>query len=62
MFSVCTVLPDSKEIKIGSSNKEASLSADKDIGIVLVSCCLWKCIPTSISGRVNISKVLGCHL
>ena len=39
MFSGCTVLPDSKETKLGSSNQEASLSASKNIGIVLVSCC-----------------------
>ena len=40
MFSGCTGLPDSKEIKIGSSNQEGSLSAYKNIGIVLVSFCL----------------------
>ena len=62
MFSGCTVLPDSKETKPGSSNQDASLSVDKNIGIVLVSCCSWKCIPTTISGGVNISEVPGCHL
>ena len=29
MFSGCTVLPDSKETKLGSSNQEASQSAGK---------------------------------
>ena len=62
MFSGCTVSPDSKETKFGSSNQEASLSAGKNIGIVLVSCCSWKCIPTYISGGVDISEAPGCHL
>ena len=57
MFSSCTVPPDSKETKLGSSNQEASLSADKNIGIALVSCCSWKCIPAAISGGVHISEV-----
>ena len=35
MFSGCTLRPDSKETKLGSSNQEASLSAGKNIGIVL---------------------------
>ena len=29
MFSVCTVLPDSRETKLGSGNQEASPLADK---------------------------------
>ena len=61
MFSGCTVLLDSKETKLGSGNQEASLSADKNIGIVLVSYCSYKCVPTAVSGGVNISKVPGCH-
>ena len=62
MFSGCTVPPDSKETKLGSSNQEASLSAGKNIGIVLVSCCSWKCIPIAISGSVDISEIPECHL
>ena len=62
MFSGCTVLPDSKETKLGSSNQEASLSAGKNIGIDLVSCCSWKCILIAISGGMDISEVPGCHL
>ena len=57
--------PDSKVIKLGSSNQEASLSAGKNIGIVLASCCSWKCIPTVISSDVDISggaDISGCHL
>ena len=62
MFSGCTVPPDGKETKLGSSNQEASLSAGKNIGIVLVSCCSLKYIPTAISGVVDISEIPGCHL
>ena len=54
--------PDSKETKPGSSNWEASSSAGKNNGIVLVPCRTWKCIPTAISGGVDTSKVPGCHL
>ena len=39
MFSGCTVPPDSKETKPGSSNQEAFSSAGKNTGIVLVPCC-----------------------
>ena len=35
MFSSCTVLPDSNEIKLRSSDQEASPSAGKDIVVVL---------------------------
>ena len=54
--------PDGKETKLRSSNQEASLSAGKNIGIVLVSCCSWKCIPIAISGGVDISEIPECHL
>ena len=62
MFSGCTMLPDSKETKLGSSNQEASPSAGKNTGIVLVPCRTWKCVPTAISDGVDLSKVPGCHL
>ena len=48
-FSGWTVLPDSKESKLGSSNHAASPSAVKNTGLVLVSCCAWKCVPKAIS-------------
>ena len=38
MFSGCTVPPDSKETELGSSDKEASPSAGKGTGVVLVPC------------------------
>ena len=62
MFSGCTVPPDGKETKLRSSNQEASLSAGKNIGIVLVSCCSWKCILIAISDGVDISEIPECHL
>ena len=54
MFCGCTVLPDSKETELGSSEQEASPSAGKNTGIVLVPWKnhfrTWKCAPTAISG------------
>ena len=61
MFSGCTVPPDSKETEIGSSDQEASPPAGKNAGIVLVSCCTWKCIH-GVSQGVDISEVPECHL
>ena len=52
MFSGCTVPPDSKETKLGSSDQEASPSASKN----------FKCAPTAIFGGVDISEVPGFHL
>ena len=62
MFSGFTVPPDSKETKLGSTDQEASPSAGKNTGVVLVPCRAWKCVPTAISGGVDISEVPGCHL
>ena len=62
MFPGCTVLPDSKEIELGSSDQEASPSAGKNTGVLLVHVRPWKCIPTAISCGVDISEVPGCHL
>ena len=62
MFSDCTVPCDSKETELGSSDQEASPSAGKNTRIVLVPCHTWKCVPTAISGGVDISEVPGGHL
>ena len=62
MFSGCTVLPDSKETVLGSSDQEASLSVGKNTGIILVPCRTWKCVSTAISSGVDISEVPDCHL
>ena len=58
MFSDCTVPPYSKEAELDSSNQEASLSAGKNTGIVLMPCLAWKCGPMAISSGVDISEVL----
>ena len=52
MFSCYTVPPDCHETELGSSNVEVSPSADKNTGVVLVPCL---CIPTALSGDVDIS-------
>ena len=62
MFSGSTVLPDSKETELGSIGQEASPSAAKNAGIVSMPCHAWKCVPTAISGGVDISEVPVCHL
>ena len=52
MFSAYTVLPDSKETELESSDQEASPLAGKNTGVVLVPCshmeahpysCFWWC-------------------
>ena len=62
MLSDCNVPPDSKETQLGSSNQEASPSAGENTGVVLVPCHAWKCVPTVISGSVDISEIPGYHL
>ena len=59
MFFGCTVLPDSKEIKLGSSNQEAFPLAGKNTVVVLVLCCTWKFVPTAISSGVVFPRSLG---
>ena len=52
-ISGCIVPPDSKEMELGSSDQEASPSAGKNTGTVLVPCRAWKCISTAISSGVD---------
>ena len=59
MFSGCTVLHDSKDTELGSSDQKASPSAGKNTGAVLVPC---SCMAIAISGGVDISEVPKCHL
>ena len=49
---------DSKEAEIGSSDQDPSPSAGKNTGVSLMSCCAWICVPTAISGGVDISEDL----
>ena len=54
------MLPDTKDTELGiSDNQKASPSAGKNTGIVLVPCHAWKCVPTAISGGVDISEIPG---
>ena len=54
--------PDSKETELGSSDQEASPSASKNTGVVLVPCSCMEVHPTAISNGVDISGIPGCHL
>ena len=62
MFSGSTLLPDSKVTELRSSDQEASPSAVKNTGVVLVPCRAWKCVSTANSGGADISKVPGSYL
>ena len=55
VFSGCTVLPDSNETELRSSDQEATHLQVKIL-------CAWKCVPTVISSGVDISEVPGGHL
>ena len=56
------VFPDSKETELGSSSQEASPSAGKNTGVVLVTCSCMEVCPHSYFQWVDISEVPGCHL
>ena len=62
MFSGCTVLPDIKETKLGSSDQKASPWGVISTRVILVPCHTLKCAPTAISGGVDISEVPRCYL
>ena len=47
VFSGCTVPSDSKETEVGSSDQEASPSAGKNTGVVLVPCSRMEVRPYS---------------
>ena len=53
MFSGCTVLPDIKETKLGSSNQEAFPSAGKNTGVSVMS---HMEVSTTISDSADISE------
>ena len=61
MISGCTILPDSKETKLGKGNQEVSPSVRKNAREVLVPCRARKCVPTAISGGDHIPEISGCH-
>ena len=61
MISGCTMLPDCKKTKLGSSSQEVSPSSDKNTREALVPCFTWKCVPIAISGGMDILVVPRCH-
>ena len=61
MYSGCTVPPNRKEAKLGSSDQEASSSVGKNIGIVLGPCLTRNFVPIVISDCVDIYEVPGWY-
>ena len=54
-----------RRLKLEVATKRLLHQQVKNTGVVLVLCsdvCAWKCVPTAISGGVDISEVPGCHL
>ena len=45
MFSGCIVPRDSNKTELENNDQQASPSAGKNIGVVLMSCRAWKCVP-----------------
>ena len=62
MLSGCTLPPDSKKTELVSNVQETSPPAGKNTEVVVVPCCTWKCLPTAISGGVDISEGPWCHV
>ena len=62
MFSRYTVPPDSIAIKLDSNNQEASPSAGKNTGVVLVPFSRMEVRPYNFFGSVDLSEDPGSHL
>ena len=60
LVALCCLILRRTNLEVGT--KEASPSADKNTGVVLVPCHAWKHVPTAISDGADISEVPGCHL
>ena len=59
----CTVPPDSVRIpNIGVATKRLLHQWVKNTGVVLVPYHIWKCIPATISGNVDIPEVPRYYL
>ena len=61
MLSDCSVLANSKETKLGSSNQDASSPEDKNVRLVIKLWCSWKSVHSAVFSVVDIPKVTGCH-
>ena len=53
---------DSRGTELGSSDQDASPSASKNTTVDLVPFHALKCVPSAISGGVDISEVPRCYL
>ena len=62
MFSGCAVQLDSKETKLGYTDREASPSAVKNRGTFLMLCPAFGCVPIVTSGCADIPEGSACHL
>ena len=52
--------PNSEETEQGSSANRLLLEQEKVPGQFY--CHAWKCVPTAVSGGVDVFEVSGCHL
>ena len=62
VLSGCIVMPNGKETKLGSIDQEFSPSAGKSTRVVLVPCCTWTCVPTSVSSGMDTWEIPRCHI
>ena len=62
VLSGCIVMPNGKETKLGSIDQEFSPSAGKRTRVVLVPCCTWTCVPTTVSSGVDTWETPRCHI
>ena len=61
MLSDCTVLANSKETVLRSSNQDVSSPEDKNVRVVIKLWRTWKSVHSAIFSGVDIPKVTGCH-
>ena len=60
LVALCQLIVRRPNLEVAT--KSLLSSVGKNTGIGLVLCCTWKCVPTSMSGGVDISEVPGCRL
>ena len=60
MVTLCNLIV--RRLNFGSSTQEASQLAGKNFEVILVLYCLWKFVPATLSGVVNIFKGFRCPL
>ena len=63
MAALCLLIVTRPNLEVAINiNQKGSQLAGKNIGVVLVLWCAWKCVFTAISSSVDIPKFHGCHL